>query len=308
VDTTWRRTINNAVEYAALPFGNLAFEIRATNRWGEKTLYPGRIIIINKPPFWKTAWFLAIIYVMSLFVLGVGFYLFYRNRQRKKEQVFLVNKKINDLEMMALRSQMNPHFIFNCLSSIQRYILKADILNANLYLHKFSTLIRKILHYSNTSAISLAEEMAILELYLSLEKLRIGDKMDFQIVVPEGLRPDNLYIPCMIIQPYVENAVKHGVSPLFNRKGMVTVRFERSAAYIDCFVEDNGPGIMASLANKSSDSPEYPSMGTSITENRIQAINSIQPDKIVLKIIDKSQLDPLTTGTIIQLSFPIITD
>ncbi|WP_167291651.1 sensor histidine kinase [Paraflavitalea devenefica] len=307
-DSNWRKTTNNMIEFAALPFGELIFEVRSINRWGDKNIHPRRILIIKNPPFWKTGRFLVSLYILSITLSGAGFYLFYRNRQRKKEQLFQLTKKMHELEMQSLRSQMNPHFIFNCLSSIQRYILQSDTANANLYLHKFSALIRKILHYSSVSTISLEQEIKMLELYLSLEKMRIGDKMDYQIILSDELQYDNLYIPCMIIQPYVENAVKHGISPLYNQKGMVTIRFRQTPGTVECIIEDNGPGMETSPGKKTPLTGEYSSKGTSITENRINAINSLQPDKIILNIVNKSQLDPSTTGTIIQLSFPVITD
>jgi sensor histidine kinase YesM len=193
------------------------------------------------------------------------------------------------------------------MSSIQYFILRTDVMNANLYLHKFSTLIRKILQYTNVSELSLTEEVKLLELYLELEKMRLKERMDFHIVINGSPDADRPVIPPMIIQPYVENAIKHGISPLQHKKGVVTLTFEESAGYIHCFIEDNGIGINASRQRSSSAEEGHTSMGNSITEHRITTINSIQQNKIILKIYDKQELSE-DSGTIVHLSFPIINE
>jgi LytS/YehU family sensor histidine kinase len=205
-------------------------------------------------------------------------------------------------EIMALKAQMNPHFIFNCLSSIQHYILRADTKNANLYLHKFSMLIRNILEFSSASDISLKEELKLLDGYLELEKLRMGDRMQYHISMGEAIRPAGIRIPSMIIQPYVENAIRHGISPLQDRPGIIAISFNLTGNYLVCEIEDNGIGIAASLAAKENSEPAHQSMGTGITDNRINIINAVQKDKMQLKIINKKMPEQ---GTIIQISFLI---
>lgn len=306
-DSSWKRMLNNSIEFASLPFGELTVWVRTVDRWGQVHPHPKPLLIIHEPPFWKTTWFVVLLNLLAALLLGAVFLLIYRTQQRKKEQSFLLTRKMGELEMQALRSQMNPHFIFNCLSSIQRYILQSDTTNANLYLHKFSSLIRKILHYSSFSTISLEEEIKVLELYLSLEKMRMGDRMDYEIQLADNVLTGNIYIPCMIIQPYVENAVMHGVSPLRGRQGYVRVRFEQLESSLECYVEDNGLGILSSTSKRTG-VDEYDSKGATITANRIQTINAIQPQKIKVEVIDRSAIDPSTTGTIVHLSFPLSTD
>jgi len=305
LDSNWRTTVNNYIEFSSLPFGEFVLEVNAFNKWGQKSGAPKTIRIINQPPFWKTTWFLVLVYIITILLIAAIFYWFNRSRHLKKEKSYLQAKKMHELEIMALRAQMNPHFIFNCLSSIQHYILRADVINANLYLHKFSTLVRKILQYSNVSMISLAEEIKLLELYLELEKMRLKDRMDFEIVIPPGIQTENVYLPPMIIQPYIENAIKHGISPLVDKKGSIVLSFALRDGYIHCFIEDNGIGISASGQNGYSADNEYTSMGNSITENRINTINSMQKNKILLRIKDRRESGAEESGTAVQISFPL---
>jgi len=304
LDSNWNRTLNNVIEFSALPFGRFVFEVQSIDRWGVKSDQPQRIIIINTPPFWKTTWFLVLTYFILAASLGAAFYIYNRRRSQKREQEYRLKKKVHDLEMMALRAQMNPHFIFNCLTSIQYYIIRADIRNANNYLHKFSTLIRQILEHSTDSTIVLREEIKILELYLDLEKLRLNDRMEYHLIVEGDLDQDNIWIPTMIVQPHVENAIKHGIASLQNRKGILTIEIKASGDYIEFIIEDNGPGIHSTMKSKSRYDKDYVSMGTRITGNRINAINAIQKNKILYSVVDKHN-DEQPSGTIVYLSFPL---
>jgi len=235
---------------------------------------------------------------------GAGVYIFHRYRRQKREKDYQLNKKMQDLEMMALRAQMNPHFIFNCLTSIQYHIMHADVKNASAYLHKFSTLIRKTLQSSTASMITLREEILLLELYLDLEKLRLGERMDYTIELSPELEPGDQMIPSMIVQPYVENAVKHGVSPLQGVRGKVLVGFKKIDDCICCTIEDNGPGMDTSGYSRSAETG-HQSMGKSITEKRILTLNALQKEKIHILITDKRSSGYPTNGTLIQLFFPI---
>lgn len=307
LDSTWSRINSNIIEFPALPFGRFVFEVRAVDRWGTKSDQPKRMLLINNPPFWRTTWFTLLTYFIIVVFVGSGFFIFYRWQQRKRERDYHLKRKMHELEMMALRAQMNPHFIFNCLTSIQYHIIRADVRNANNYLHKFSTLIRQTLQHSTASTIPLREEIRILELYLELEKLRLGERMDYQVQIPDDLKQGNLSIPSMIIQPFVENAIKHGIAPLEDRKGILLIEIKRSGGYIECIIEDNGPGIHTMQKEKPAKPGDYRSMGAGITTSRIQTINATQKQKILLRVTDKQEGTFPGSGTIVHLSFPIIT-
>lgn len=309
LDGGWSQLAGNVVEFSALPFGVFTFEVRAVDRWGKKSATPKRIVIVNPAPFWKTNTFAVSLYIATAVLMGIAFYILLRRMHRKKEEEYRLSKKMHDLEMTALQAQMNPHFIFNCLASIQYHVMRADIRSATNYLHKFSTLIRQTLHHSTSSSIVLREEIKILALYLDLEKLRLGERMEYNIYVSPDLQADSVYIPSMIVQPYVENAIKHGISPLKDRVGKVAINFERRGDYIDCTIEDNGPGIYAE-AKRDVEliGNDHISLGTTITKNRINTLNLIRQKKIKLEIVNKSEAHLRGPGTMIHLSFPILTD
>lgn len=308
-DSGWSRLRGNVVEFSALPFGNFVFEVRAVDRWGKKSITPKEIVIINPAPFWKTNTFAVSLYVATAVLMGIAFYILLRRMHRKKEYEYKLSKKMHELEMKALQAQMNPHFIFNCLTSIQYHIMRADIRSATDYLHKFSTLIRQTLHHSTSSSIILRQEIKILTLYLELEKLRLGERMEYSIQISPDLPADTLYIPSMIVQPYVENAIKHGITPLKDRIGVITVNFNRRDDYIECTIEDNGPGMPAMEADSVSlISNDHISLGTTITKHRINTLNVIRQKQIKLEIINKTKACMQGPGTLIHLSFPILTD
>jgi len=303
-DTSWNHITNNSIEFPALPFGNYTLEVRAIDRWGKRSEHSRTIFILHPPPFWQATWFILSSYLLMALAAGAGVYIFHRYLRQKREKDDQLTKRMQDLEMMALRAQMNPHFIFNCLSSIQYHIMNADVKNASAYLHKFSTLIRQTLQNSTATMILLRDEIKLLQLYLDLEKLRLGDRMEYRIDFSPELDPARQLIPPMIVQPYVENAVKHGISPLQDVKGMLLVKFTKVDNCICCTIEDNGPGMSAS-GNKSYGEEGHQSMGRSITEKRIHTLNALQKEKIHIQITDKRLSGYPASGTLIQLFFPI---
>jgi two-component sensor histidine kinase len=306
LDSSWTLISSNNIEFPTLPFGRYLFEVRAIDRWGEKSELPKRIFFMHDPPYWQSGWFHLSSYLAIALLIGAFFYVYHRRRHRQKEKEYLSKKKIQDLEMMALRAQMNPHFIFNCLMSIQYHIMRAEIKSASDYLHQFSTLIRQTLQNSTAATISLRNEIKLLELYLNLEKLRFGEKMDFRIDLPADMNPDDHFIPPMIIQPYVENAIKHGISSRRDGKGIILLKFQQTGSSIECTIDDNGPGIGTAEDNGASPRPDHRSMGTSITGKRIETINELQEEKIRIHIIDKHRSGLSANGTLVHLSFPTL--
>jgi len=307
LDTSWRRITSNSIEFQSLPFGRYSLEVRAVDRWGIRSSHSNNIFIVHPTPFWETTWFVLLSYLFMALSAGAGVYLFHRYRRHKRDMDYQLKKKMQDLELMALRAQMNPHFIFNCLTSIQYHIMRSDTKSASHYLHKFSTLIRQTLQNSTFSMILLKDEIQLLTLYLDLEKLRLGDRMDYRIARSSELDPEHLLIPPMIVQPYIENAIKHGISPLEKTTGILRITFRPAGQYIECIIEDNGPGIGA---NRELVAPEheYRSMGTNITRKRIDTINALNKEKIRISIVDKQQSGSRDNGTLVQLYFPIITN
>jgi ligand-binding sensor domain-containing protein len=232
----WNHTRERQLQFSTLAPGDYLFEVQARNPdgyWSESTLLGFRI----RPPWWKTAWAVGGGALAILGLITGGF--LYRTRQLKNR--LAIQRQITELERSALRAQMNPHFIFNCLNSIQNFIVQNDAQQAIFYLGRFANLIRGVLNASTRSKAPLEEEVRLLEGYLSLEKLRFKDKFDYAITISEDIDPYETELPPLIVQPFVENAVLHGVSKL-ELGGKVEVHFRKKGAGVEVSVSDNGPG------------------------------------------------------------------
>jgi LytS/YehU family sensor histidine kinase len=182
------------------------------------------------------------------------------------------NKKIADLKVMALRSVMNPHFVFNVLSSIQYFITKNDELNAINYLTAFSKLMRTVLTRSVADQVTLKEEIDLLKDYVQLEKLRFDDKFEFVVQPDNDLDLENIKIPSLLIQPFVENAILHG---LYNKEGngLLGIKVSLEGDHLIFVVEDDGVGREASRMIQSRNPAKNASMGTQLTEERLTILN-----------------------------------
>jgi LytS/YehU family sensor histidine kinase len=225
---------------------------------------------------------------------------------RKKEaEKAETNTKMAELEQMALRSQMNPHFIFNCLNSIQQYILYKDALGANEFITKFAYLIRQTLDISARPSISLDEEINYIGTYMALEKKRFDDKFIYEIVVDGEVDRSQCHIPPMILQPYIENAVRHGIGLRKDNEGRLLVRMQYREGYLVCIVEDNGVGREMAGMYKSVNSIAYQSVGMSLVAKRIEMLNKTSRSPVKIRIDDLKDAGGLALGTRINLFFPL---
>ncbi len=209
-----------------------------------------------------------------------------------------------ELEMQALRAQMNPHFIFNSLNSINSFILKNQRTEATEYLTKFSRLIRMMLHSSASAAVSLAEDLAALQLYMELESLRFEEKFDFKIECDPDLDPDFIHVPPMLLQPYVENAIWHGLM-LKKEKGNLWVNINREGNDLICTVTDNGIGRKKAAEFKSISKDEHKSMGMRITADRIALLHQQNQEKASVRITDLVFPDGSPGGTEVVIKIPV---
>lgn len=180
--------------------------------------------------------------------------------------------KASELEMQALRAQMNPHFIFNCLSSINRFVLKNETEAASDYLTKFSRLIRMVLNNSNKTFITLEDELDMLKLYMDMERLRFKNSFDYNISFINSIDADNVFVPPLLLQPFVENAIWHG---LLNKEGQGRLEIELSIENrtLTCIIEDNGIGRKKAAALKSKSAAKQKSLGLHITNERLALLN-----------------------------------
>jgi len=208
--------------------------------------------------------------------------------------------------MQVLRSQMNPHFIFNCLNSIQQYIFDQDMFNANKYITGFARLIRATLHNSSKTFISLSDEISYLSTYLSLEKYRFKDKMDYSIEVERSLQEqmEEINIPPMLIQPYVENCMRHGLRHRSDKGGFILIRVIQEGDKLAFVIEDNGIGRERAARYKTREHIEYQSRGMSLTADRIRLINAVNKESIGVEVIDLKNEQDEASGTRVIIRFP----
>jgi LytS/YehU family sensor histidine kinase len=190
------------------------------------------------------------------------------SRQKEAE----LQHHVTELEMQALRAQMNPHFIFNCLSSINRFILKNEMEAASNYLTKFSRLIRMVLNNSKKQFISLEDELEMLRLYLDMERLRFKDAFDYSITFTNSIDAGNVFVPPLLFQPFAENAIWHG---LMNKEGQGHLGIELSVdnKFLHCIITDNGVGRSKAFEIKSKSAEKQKSMGLQITSERLALLN-----------------------------------
>ncbi len=257
-------------------------------------------------------------YSIAVFLLILLVVVFYFGRQKAKKQTEItllelseaqkrlaLEKQYKDTELKALKAQMNPHFIFNALNSIQEYILynKKDL--ASDYLGKFSDLIRTYLHHSDTGYITIREELESLNLYLELEKLRFEDKLNYNISVDENLNEDCYTIPTMFIQPYVENALKHG---LLHKKEdrKLSIEFNLiESDILECVITDNGIGRERSEQINSRKNILHKSFALKASKNRLELLNYKSDKKIGVEIKDLYNDHGTPQGTKVMLKIPL---
>lgn len=268
-DTSFVYTHIREVNFANLSPGEYTFEVQAQNedgQWSEPLRWPFAI----RPPWWATWWFRTLVAA----TLVAGAYLYYQNRLRAVRQKAALREKVHAMETSALRAQMNPHFIFNCLQAIQAFIATNDRDAATVYLARFAKLVRLALHGSVDGYHSLADEMAMLENYLYLEQLRFGGTFTFNIRAGTGLDPEQITLPPLLVQPFVENALWHGLK---GRKsdGLIEVFFTRQGDLLQVSVTDNGTGFSENKNASTAGGRPYKSMGMMLTQKRLDLLAGI---------------------------------
>lgn len=305
-DKDWIYSGNrNFVSYSGLGPGNYIFRVKAANNDGVWSNQETRIELLIREPLWRRDWFL----VLCAGLLMLGMWLIYRFRikgiRREESLKAGFHQQLADMEMRALRAQMNPHFIFNSLNSIQKYILKNDQYAASQYLTKFSRLIRLILDHSNQNNILLSSETELLQLYCEMESLRFDHRFNYRIRVDASLQPDTQEIPSMLIQPYVENAIWHG---LLHKEttGNLLIEFKKTAdGQLIIMVEDDGVGRSRAAELKSKQVLKKKSYGMQITEDRIALINRLNNIQASCRVLDLTDAQGRPAGTRVELVIPL---
>ena len=295
----------NLVSYSGLPPGEYRFYLKAANNdglWSEPVLQTTILILA---PFWQRGWFYSICIAFAL-VLFFGWNRYHVRRVRREEQLKSdFRQQMAEIEMKALRAQMNPHFIFNSLNSINNYILKNNSELASQYLVKFSRFVRKVLDHSNEALGSLTDEVELLKLYIEIERMRFEDKFEYEIRIGEQLSPEKIEIPSMLLQPYVENAIWHGLVHK-SGKGKLSIQFERRGDNsLSVVIEDDGVGREKAAELKSRQIFRKKSYGMKISSDRINILNRFQGIPASFKIEDLRDMQGFPSGTRVILELPI---
>jgi len=274
-DTLWNNLHHeHFLSFANLAPGNYTLQLRTTGNPEKITSLP----IVITPPFYSTWWF-RILVMVTIAIIGYLLFRFRIAQIRREEKLKTeFQKKTSDLEMAALRAQMNPHFIFNCLNAISYFVLDNQPERATEYLSKFSQLIRLILDGSRNKTISLENEIRLISYYLELEQLRCKHKFQFAVTKNGVNNITGIEIPSMLLQPFIENAIWHGVMPKENNDGLIEVAFSQSNHHLVCEITDNGIGRKKSAEIKSQQPKKHVSYGMQLTEERLKILNADEAD------------------------------
>jgi two-component sensor histidine kinase len=306
LDTTWHMTANTFIQYPFLPPGDYHFIVKAIAFDGYESKENCLVRFRIEKPIWLRTWFIALAIVLSLAVVYALFRIRLQSVRIKEEEKSAINSQLATLEMRALRAQMNPHFIFNAINSIQNHILKNDSRTAQDYLAKFARLIRNVLENSKTEYVPLFLELQTLRLYIELEQMRAPGKFVISISQDPLLSAYNTMIPPMLLQPFVENAILHGILPLEDNSGHLQISLNLAQDRLICIIEDNGIGRQKAGEIKTSKAISHRSLGLSVTEERIRILNRLHEGISGIQIQDLTDASGKAIGTRVTLHLPFL--
>ena len=304
LDTNWIYTSAREIRLTSMPFGDFNMEFQAISRSGKWNSAIRSLRFTIHPPLWQRRWFLLLSAVVAVAILSWWIRSKISSIKKREREKTLYNTQMAEMEIRSLRAQMNPHFTFNVMQSIQYYITHHDFDSAQRYLGKFSKLMRRVLDNSRFAYISLFDEMETLRIYLELEKLRFEDGLDYSIQLQTGLDPHLFKIPTMLIQPYVENAVKHGLSYKKNNP-VVQISIYTAGEYLFVEIVDNGIGRKKAAEINGAKNENHVSAGTSLVNERIDAFNKYYGYGLKSETFDLYAQDGQPTGTRVVLTIPI---
>ena len=295
-------TTQNSVNFSVLPPGSYTFYVWAGTREHRWSMRPAIYNFQMLPAFWQTWWFRLGTFLLAASCIILGYRRRIRNIRAAANKSAARKRRLAEMELRALRAQVNPHFIFNALNAIQNYYSRNDELNANHYMTSFAQLMRKMLSFSEANWITLKEEISLLSTYVELEQIRFAKAFRFHISQDPEIDAAGIQVPAMLIQPYVENAINHGLRHLSDGSGKLLLTFLIDQNTLICTIDDNGIGFHAAQQNKQ---VNHQSFGMHINRQRIDMINQTYHTAISLHILDKAQLSTGQSGTIITISIPV---
>ena len=302
-DDEWKESDYGEVRLASMRPGDYTFEVKAIDIYGMESRQPEVIRFNIHPALWQQAWFQILAVLLTILGIFISFRTYFAWRTRRREAQLVLEKQLAETEQKALRAQMNPHFIYNVLNSIQQFILRKDTISALDYLSDFGDLIRKSLENSKHLAISLQDEINFIKVYLDLEKMRFDDKMDYDIRIGESIDTHRTFVPSLLIQPFVENSIRHGLKHNHG-EGRIDIRFTRHEDTLTCEIVDDGIGINKAKELEGWQPEEHRSSGMEITRNRLELFNRVSARQVGMEVFDRS-IDG-DTGTRVVLTIPIL--
>ena len=324
-DTVWHRSKENIINFASLAHGDYNFQVRARNNFG-KVSEASFIDFTIETPFEKSFFFYILLVVFVVSVTGFAIYRNLKKKYKIESERNTFKNQISKLKQKSLASMMNPHFVFNSLNSIQSFYNYNENEAANEYLAKFSRLIRMNLDFADKTFIKLSNELERLESYLLLEKMRFDDKLNYKIWVSDDIDPQKTEIPNMVVQPFVENAIWHGILKS-QKKGFISINIFHSEIPVEikkdykiqyhaslnkdteklgsdnlyCLkieITDNGIGYNEARRNNHS---SHVSRGVSVTKERLSILHHYSGSTDLVKISDRSEMPGSETGTLVEI-------
>ncbi len=305
-DEEWRETgLNRHASFTNVREGRYTFKVRSSTVpgiWSRQNIC--RLSIVVTPPFWRTLWFRVTAGLLA--AASLLLFIRYRIRRIKREEALksAFNKKVAELEMQALKAQMNPHFLFNSLQSIKWHLINNNPEVSVHYIDRFAFLIRKVLNNSKSSLVRLSEELEALELYIQIEQSRFPGRFDYEIRVGPEIPADFVQIPPLLLQPFVENAIWHGLMHKKNGGGKLQVRVDKAGRDLRIEVEDNGVGRETARQAKDNGHSRHPSMGIKLTGERLEVFEKLFGLKAEMNIADLKDDRGSALGTRVNIRLP----
>tara|TARA_B110000208_G_scaffold17073_1_gene20418 strand:+ start:6205 stop:8247 length:2043 start_codon:yes stop_codon:yes gene_type:complete len=297
--SNWSRT--NSIVFRDLKPGNYIFSVQA-RVLGRQESASRKFSFTIESPFYKKTWFLItfIAFLSFLFIVFTVRYIQVLKRKNEQQITSLQLKNhLLSLEQKALQLQMNPHFIFNVLNGIKAAGNAGNKTEMNATISKFASLLRAILNNSRTEDVCLSEEIITLKNYIELEKMMHSKSFDYEIkTLLNGIDTEEILIPSMLLQPFIENSIKHGIQPL-NKKGLIVLKFEVKSSFLHCTVDDNGVGLQQSKMNEK----QYKSVAITVNRARIENLSG-KNSFTIKELKDKEN----TIGTRVWFKIPLKTD
>ncbi|MDW7695123.1 histidine kinase [Flammeovirgaceae bacterium SG7u.111] len=299
-----------SAKYQSLQAGKYTFEVMAINEDGVQSANVIRIPFNVLAPIWKRPQFLILVFLFILLCSVVFVYIRLERINEANKQQLLRKSHEQDLriaQLTSIRSQMNPHFIFNTMSLIQGKVLNGLNDQANKAIQDFSLLMRKVLDFSSKEMVALADEIEVIEKYLSIEKNRFDDKLTYDIILDEKLKDELIKLPSLLTQPFVENALRHGLLHKEGKKELL-ISFSLVEEILVIVIDDNGIGRAAALQVNKSRRNNHHSFALEAYSKRIELLNMDRKNKIELDIIDKLSMRGLPVGTKVVIKLPLINE